>query len=157
MESQNNTGSFTISSYEYFTITNASIQLVTDSDQGSLHSNRDYEVGLVYMDEYARASTVLVSRDNTKFIPPSNSILRNKLQVTLESNPPYWAKRWKYVVKASAENYETVYTNTFVQATDGTIWCKLQGDNAEKVKAGDMLIVKRDAEGPLLNLSLIHI
>lgn len=151
MESQNNTGSFTISSYEYFTITNASIQLVTDSDQGSLHSNRDYEVGLVYMDEYARASTVLVSRDNTKFIPPSNSILRNKLQVTLESNPPYWAKRWKYVVKASAENYETVYTNTFVQATDGTIWCKLQGDNAEKVKAGDMLIVKRDAEGPLLN------
>jgi len=151
MESQNNTGTYTISSYEYFTITNAEITFIADADQGSLHSNRDYEVGLVYMDEYARASTVLVSQNNTKFIPPANSILKNRLQVTLESNPPYWAKRWKYVVKPSSENYETVYTNTFIQATDGTIWCKLQGDNADKIKTGDLLIVKRDADGPLLN------
>lgn len=157
MESQNNTGSFTISSYEYFTITNASVIFVSDADQGSLHSNRDYEVGLVYMDEYARASTVLVSQNNTKFIPPANSILKNKLQVTLESNPPYWAKRWKYVVKASAENYETIYTNTFVQATDGTVWCKLQGDNADKVKSGDLLIVKRDADGPLLDVVKVEV
>ena len=31
----------------------------------SLHSNRDYEVGLVYMDDYGRASTALVSSQNT--------------------------------------------------------------------------------------------
>ena len=147
MESQVDDGTFTVSSYEYFTVTNASMSLFTDADQGSLHSNRDYEVGLVYMDEYARASTVLVSQNNTKFVPPVNSILRNRLQVTLESNPPYWAKRWKYVVKPSATNYETVYTNFFVQSPDGTFWCKLEGDNADKIKSGQTLLCKRDAEG----------
>ena len=138
-----------ISSYEYFTISDATIQFTTDSDQGSLHSNRDYEVGLVYMDEYARASTVLVSRDNTRFIPPQFSTLKNKLQVSLESFAPYWAKRWKYVVKPSGGGYNTVYTNFFIQAIDGTIWCKLEGDNQEKVKTGDLLIVKVDADGPV--------
>ena len=149
MESQYDDGTYTVSDYEYFTITDVNVVLYTDADQGSLHSNRDYEVGLVYMDEYARASTVLVSPNNTKFVPPSNSILRNRLQVLLESIPPYWATRWKYVVKPSTDNYETIYTNFFVQAPDGTYWCKLEGDNAEKVKTGDLLLVKRDALGPV--------
>jgi len=151
MESQYDDGTYTVSDYEYFTIADVNISFYTEADQGSLHSNRDYEVGLVYMDEYARASTVIVSPNNTKFVPPANSILRNRMQVTLESTPPYWAKRWKYVVKPSADNYDTIYTNFFVQSTDGTYWCQLQGDNADKVKTGDLLLVKRDALGPMID------
>ena len=39
--------------------------VMSDASKSSLHSNRDYEVGIVYMDEYGRASTVLTSVDNT--------------------------------------------------------------------------------------------
>tara|TARA_R110000744_G_scaffold14874_5_gene41990 strand:- start:7486 stop:12600 length:5115 start_codon:yes stop_codon:yes gene_type:complete len=147
MESQYTASGVTVSNYEYFTITDADITFIADVEQGSLHSNRDYEVALVYMDEYARASTALVSRYNTVFMPPNSSVLKNKIQATLNSVPPYWAKRWKYVVKPSNAGYETIYTLFFVTATDGTVWCKLEGDNADKVKKGDLLICKVDALG----------
>ena len=140
---------YTIHSFEYFTVTDANASFTNVLEQGSLHSNRDYEVGLVYMDEYARASTVLVSQFNTQFIPPSGSDLINKIQVELFSKPPSWAKRWKYVVKPSATNYETIYTNYFVRDTDGSIWFLLRGDNSEKVAVGNQLIVKIDADGAL--------
>tara|TARA_R100000781_G_scaffold24008_4_gene17763 strand:- start:5410 stop:10500 length:5091 start_codon:yes stop_codon:yes gene_type:complete len=144
----NNVGTgYTIHSFEYFTITSTDIDIINVTEQGSLHSNRDYEVGLVYMDEYARASTVLVAQFNTIFIPPSGSDLINKIKVELFSRPPSWAKRWKYVVKPSATNYETIYTNFFVKALDGSIWFLLRGDNTEKVKVGQQLIVKIDADG----------
>jgi hypothetical protein len=144
----NNVGTgFTIHSFEYFTIIDANADFTNVINQGSLHSNRDYEVGLVYMDEYARASTVLVSQFNTEFIPPADSDLLNSIQVELFSSPPSWAKRWKYVMKPSATNYETIYSNYFVKALDGSVWLLLRGDNSEKVKNGDVLIVKVDADG----------
>lgn len=145
----NSATNYTISSFEYFTVTNAEANLTNVLEQGSLHSNRDYEVGLVYMDEYARASTVLVAQFNTLFIPPSGSDLINKIKVELFSQPPSWAKRWKYVVKPSATNYETIYANYFVKALDGSIWLLLRGDNTEKVTVGQQLIVKVDGDGAL--------
>ena len=46
----------------------------------SLHSDRDYEVGIVYMDDYNRATTALVSENNSIHVPCSNSITQNILQ-----------------------------------------------------------------------------
>ena len=37
------------------------------ADTGSLHSDRDYEVGVVYMDDFGRASTVLTSQNSTVY------------------------------------------------------------------------------------------
>ena len=55
--------------YEYFQLKRAQVSFTQEADRSSLHSNRDYEVGIVYLDEYARASSVLVSEYNTAYIP----------------------------------------------------------------------------------------
>jgi len=139
------------------------------SDTGSLHSNRDYEVGVVYMDDNGRASTVLTSQDCTVFFDAGQSVNKNKIKVTLENLPPFWAKKYKFVVKPSQGTYETIFSNLFY-SQDGTasgatglpiadandpsqVWFRLDGQNQNVLKVGDELIVKQDSQGAVLGLA----
>ena len=51
----------------------------------SLHSNRAYEVGIVYMDEYGRSSTALVAPNNKVELECGDSIFQNQIRVTIPS------------------------------------------------------------------------
>lgn len=119
----------------------------------SLHSNRGYEIGIVYMDEYNRSSTTLVSKNNNINIPCGLSAFKNSIQVTIPTTQiaPYWAKRYKFVIKPDLENYETIYSNyCFINKDILTeTYFLLEGENARKVQVGDRYIVKRDNGGPL--------
>ena len=140
--------------FEYFRFESGTITFSASSDVGSLHSNRDYETGIVYMDDYGRASTVLVSEYNTIFVPAENSDKKNSIQARISNLPPSWATRYKFVVKPSKGNYETVYSNFFyVRPSNNVVYFKLEGDNQNKCKKGDTLIVKRDVNGPRQSLT----
>ena len=125
----------------------------------SLHSNRDYQVGIVYMDDFGRASTVLTSDTNTLFIDPDKSVQKNRAVVTLNNLPPFWATKYKFVVKPSSGTYETVYTNLiYIDSNDQTLlYCQLQGDNINKVKTGDNLIVKVDVNGAVITETKVKV
>lgn len=139
--------------YEYFRFVSVEVAFSSDSDTSSLHSNRDYETGIVYMDDYGRASTVLVSEYNTIYIEPADSVTKNNIQVQINSTAPYWATKYKFVVKPSLANYETIFSNFFyIRPSDNMIFFKLEGDNAGKVEKGQTLIVKRDVTGALTRL-----
>ena len=66
----------TIFVYDYYEIETASASFQENGNPKSLHSNRGYEIGIVYMDEYNRMSTALVSPNNTVHIPVSYTHLR---------------------------------------------------------------------------------
>ena len=150
MQFQDITNGVTTNLWEYFRVELATGNFTSTFDTGSLHSNRDYETGLVYMDDFARASTVLVSEYNTVYVPASASISKNEIQVTISSFPPSWATRYKFVVKPSKAGYETIYSNFFyVRPSNNNIYFKLEGDNQNKVTKGQTLFVKRDVSGPI--------
>lgn len=153
MKYTNTTGGVTSDIYEYFRFARFAIEFSSDVNRSSLHSNRDFETGIVYMDEYARASTVLVSEYNTIFIPPASSVNKNSIQATINNYAPTWATKYKFVVKPSKAGYETIYSNFFyTNPFDNVTHFKLEGDNTNKVKTGDRLIVKRDTGGALTSL-----
>ena len=138
--------------YEFFEFVNASYFYVSKQDTSSLHSNRDYETGIVYMDDFARASTVLVSLYNTVFMPPATSVDKNQIIASIPTidQAPYWANSYKFVVKPSATNYETIFVNFFyIDPLTNVTYFKLEGDNQNKVETGQTLIVKKDSQGPL--------
>jgi hypothetical protein len=140
--------------YEYYNFTFASAIFQEVSNPSSLHSNRGYEVGIIYMDEFNRSTTALVSPFNTEFVPCGFSASKNSIQVTIpfEQHPPAWAKRYKFVIKPDAENYETIYSNIFFTDPDSNdVYFLLEGDNMQKVEDGDRLIVKADTSGPTKN------
>ncbi len=153
MNYTNTTGGVTSNMYEYFRFIRFNVQYSSNINKNSLHSNRDFETGIVYMDEYARASTVLVSEYNTIYIPPASSVNKNRIQVTVNNYAPTWATKYKFVVKPSKAGYETIYTNFFyTNPFDNVTHFKLEGDNTNKVKTGDRIIVKRDTGGALTSL-----
>jgi len=125
----------------------------------SLHSNRDYETGIVYLDEYGRATTPLVCTSNTIYIPAENSITTNKISVSIDNKPPHWAKRYKFVVKPSRATYETIYCRRFYPDPNDTsiVWFALEGEDRQIVKEGDQLIVKADDTGALDKVTLTSV
>ncbi len=152
MRRVNNTTTPTQSAYEYFKWSSAEVTYQSISNTKSLHSNRDYEIGMVYMDEFNRASTALVSPLNTEHVPCGFAELKNSIRVSIppQQKPPYWATKYKFAIKPNASTYETVYTNIFFTdpATNDTYFL-LEGENSRKVEVGDRLIVKSDTSGAL--------
>lgn len=127
--------------------TNPSRVLISNhANSSSLKSNRSIEAGVLYLDPESRQSPVLVSKENTVFIPIDRSTYKNQIQVELKNNPPEWADRYRFVVKQNRWGHETIYISTFY--FDGAyVWCLLDGANKDKVKEGDTLIVKSDVSG----------
>jgi hypothetical protein len=147
----NNLDTPTQTVYEYYEVQFASATFQEIANTQSLHSNRDYEIGIVYMDEFNRASTALVSPNNTEHIPCGLSPFKNSIQVTIPASqrPPEWATRYKFVIKPDQENYETIYCNIFFQdPLTNNAYFLLEGENARKVEVGDRLVVKADSSGP---------
>lgn len=132
---------------------------------GSLHSHRDYEVGVVYMDENARASTVLTNETNTVYFPASTSTQKNQAVVRLQNLPPYWASKYKFVMKPSQGAYQTIWCVMSFQQSgcpipdecgsepfsvdNSSYWFRLEGQSQNIVQVGDVLTVKVDTNGPV--------
>jgi len=141
---------------EFYLVVNSNLQTVDQNAFTSLHSNRDYEVGLIYMDEQGRKTTVLNSMNNTVHIPADNSDLTNKLSVTINNNPPTWAKYYKFAIKQVKKDYDIVYGNKVY--TDGIYrWIKLEGQSKNKVKEGDLLTIKSDYSGALSEVRKVEV
>jgi hypothetical protein len=152
---QYDNGAGSTDAYEYFEVVSASVTSTLIGDKRSLHSNRDYDLAVIYMDDNLRASTALTSKQNTVFIKPENSITANSIRVTIPATmkPPSWATRYKWALKPSKSLYETIYGRIFYRdPLDGSIWMRLEGENQNKVEVGDKLIVKADSTGPVTEL-----
>ena len=117
----------------------------------TVKSNRDLEIGMVYLDTPSRSTTILNSKTNTIFVPNANSITENSIDVILKHKPPVWAKYFRFFVKQTKKNYDQILPSLFYE--DGVYrWVKLEGADKDKVKEGDYLIVKSDSQGLKTNL-----
>ena len=133
---------------EFYLFTSLDLVVVNQDAFTSLHSNRDYEVAMIYLDGKGRKTTALTSPNNSFFIPAENSITSNKASVTINHNPPSWARYYKFAIKQVKKDYEIVYGNKVFK--DGIYrWIELVGENKNKVKEGDVLILKSDYSGVL--------
>lgn len=142
----------TLFAYEYFTVESAEGSISTSAYPRSLHSNRNYEIGIIYMDEYSRASTALVSPTNTTYIPCDASSTENSIKVYIppSQRAPSWATKYKFAIRVDRDNYQTVYANYFINDDEDDAvysYILLEGENARKVDTGDRLIVKSDSNG----------
>lgn len=139
--------------FEYYKIVFAEATFQEIATPRSLHSNRGYQVAMVYMDEFGRSSTALVSPYNrdTQHVPCGFADKKNSIQVTIPTTQiaPSWATRYKFVIKPDSENYETVYCSLFfLDPNTNEAYFLLEGENSRKVEQGDRLIVKADTDGP---------
>ena len=135
--------------YEYFSYSIVDAYIEEPGSKRSLHSNRDYQAGIVYLDEYGRSSTVLSSQENTVFCPPSASDKKNNIRININNPAPSWATNYKIFLKQSRSTYDTLFSDIYYTDNDGFTWFRISGENASKVSISSDLIVKKDSIGPM--------
>ena len=139
--------------YDYFYSNDTVVTYQKIGVATSLKSRRSYEICMIYRDLQGRKTTALVSNNNTLFIPNENMITQNQIKVTvpITQKPPAWATTYKFGIKENKGYYQQIMASVFF-VDDEYRWIKLDGENKNKVKENDTLIVKKDSGGPLLEV-----
>lgn len=131
---------------DFYLNKNVSFGLYSEDAFTSMHSNRDYTCDIIYLDNEGRKTTVISGGDTSVYIPALESENVNKLRVETLSTPPSWAKYYKFVIKETKRGYQTIYGNVVYEDSIYR-WIKLTGENKNKVKEGDILLLKSDYSG----------
>ncbi|WNH10038.1 hypothetical protein [Thalassobellus suaedae] len=118
--------------------------ITNDTPTKSIKSNRDYEGGIVYLDEYGRMTTPLTSEGNTVHIPNNDSINQNKIKIKIAHEPPCFAKYYRFFIKQNKTDYDTLLPSLFYEDEEYR-WIKLEKSDIDKIKEGDYLVVKADS------------
>ncbi len=112
----------------------------------SFKSDRDYEIGIVYLDDYGRMTTVQTSPTNTVFVGPENSDKKNELFVNIYNEAPCFATKYRLVLKQTKGDYYNVFPTFFVD--DGEYkYFKINQSDVDKVKINGYITFKTDANG----------
>lgn len=126
----------------------ATTTAITTPPVSSVKSNKDYEAGIIYLDDYGRSTTVVTSSQSSTNIPLSSQKLQNKLQVTINHLPPAFAKKYRIYIKQSKGNYESISPAIFYEEQEtGYVYVQLNGNDKNKIKEGEFLVVKADSRG----------
>lgn len=126
------------------------------SPEPTVKSIRDYEVVIVYKDEWFRETTALSSKKNTIFVGNELSIKKNTIDVLLKNKPPYWAKYYQFFIRQNGKGYEQILPITFYE--DGVFrWIKIESSDVDKIKEGDILYVKSDTRDILTDIVKVKV
>ena len=112
----------------------------------TVKSIRDYEVVMVYKDEFFRTTTALRSKTNTIFVKNELNTKQNKIQVELKNKPPNWAKYFQFFIRQNGKDYEQFIPIIFYEEDDYR-WIKVEDSDIDKVKKGDYFYIKSDTRG----------
>ena len=116
-------------------------QFITNQPKKTFRSDRDYEIGIIYTDEYGRMTTALTSKTNTLYIPPNNSDTANSIVVQLNNEPPYWATNYRFAIKQAQGDYYNIFPMTFV-VDDVFRYFLINESDRDKITVGGYIIFK---------------
>ena len=132
------------------------------SDQGlrSIKSQRNYQLGVVFGDEYGRETPVFSSTESAIKIPwggqgDLQASKSNQLKAFITSNYPSWADYYKFYIKhTSSEYYNLVMDRAYtpVEYAEGRdnfdhLWISFASSDRNKVSEEDYLILKKNLDG----------
>lgn len=133
-----------------YTVGYNSYDVSTSSPQGTMRSNRDYQIAIGYRDEYGRLTTPLSSENSSVRIEPADADKQNKLEVTIANLAPEFATHYSFFLKEFYEDYDVI-SPTIVYEKNNIAYIKLEGDNRNAFSEGDTVIIKADKSGILEN------
>ena len=110
----------------------------------TFRSDRDYEIGLVYLDEYSRMTTVLTSPNNTINITPDLSDEANDIRVEINNEAPAFAKKYRIFIKQPKGNYYNIFVLWYAK-DDIYTWFQIDQSEVDKVPIGSYVILKTEA------------
>jgi len=131
--------------YDIYNEAEFDIKLKTrNNTKSSIKSDRTYQIGVSYIDEYNRHSPILSSQSGSIKIEKNKSALQNSFNVSLTSEPPAWAKYFKYYVKdISKEYYNLAADKIYTDKDNGFSYISFPSAERNKITEETYLLLKK--------------
>jgi len=112
--------------------------------QASVKSERTYQIGVSFLDEYSRESPVFTNKEGAIEVALEDADKINKISaITAMTSVPSWAEYYKYYIKDSSAEYYNIILDRFYDAEDGNIWLSFPSAERNKVSEGEFLTLKK--------------
>lgn len=122
--------------------------------QKSVKSDRTYQIGISFLDEFGRESPVFTNKEAAIEVELEHANKKNKVSASaIMISVPSWAEYYKYYIKDPSANYSNLVLDRFYDAEDGNIWLSFPSAERNKVVEGDFLMLKK-AHGANDNITI---
>jgi len=112
----------------------------------SIKSLREYQLGVVFIDEYGRETPVISNPSGTFEVDYSRAAENNRLRVGFQSDPPRNQKYYKFYIKQTSGEYYNLAMDRWYDAEDGNIWLSFPSSDRNKIDIDTFLVLKKAAE-----------
>jgi len=116
-----------------------------DYARPSVKSIRNYQIGVVFSDEYGRETPVLTSKDAMINLDQSVCNKRNRITARLWDGTqiPSWAKYFSFYIKETSSEYYSLAMDRWYNAADGNVWLSFPSSERNKLDEETFLILKK--------------
>tara|TARA_R110000737_G_scaffold139599_3_gene170435 strand:+ start:413 stop:4840 length:4428 start_codon:yes stop_codon:yes gene_type:complete len=119
------------------------VQPTTSNGNASVKSNRTYQLGVSFLDEYNRESPVFTDENSSLLIDATHCDTVNKIKVNVTSAAPSWASFYKYYIKEISSTHENLVLDRVYDDGDGSVWLSFPSSERNKVSVGEFLSLKK--------------
>ena len=109
----------------------------------SIKSQRTYQLGVSYIDQFGRQTPVFTSASATKALPKTFSRLRSKILAKVNNSAPHWAKYFKYFIKETSNEYYNLALDRWYDAEDGNVWLSFPSSDRNKISEESFIELKK--------------
>ena len=123
---------------------NIKVKSNPNKTQKTIKSNRNYQLGIVYSDEYNRQTPVFSNDSGAVIVPKKRAPLENQLAVSMANTPPAWATHFRYFIKdSSAEYYNLAADRFYEDSENGFTYISFPSAERNKVTQEHYLLLKK--------------
>jgi len=120
---------------------------VTTSTFKSIKSLREYQLGVVFLDEYGRETPVLSNTTTTTRVEKKEAAQANRFDVQFNSDDyPQALTHFKFFVKETSSEYYNMAMDRWYSAGDGNIWLAFPSSDRNKIDIDTFLILKKGSD-----------
>ena len=112
----------------------------------SIKSNRKYQIGVVYSDEYGRQTPVLTDKSGIIKVPPGQAKNLTKFNAKITTSAPSGMVNYKYFIKEISKTTHNLCIDSFYQDDQGYMYLSLPSSEINKVKEDDIILIKKGRE-----------
>jgi len=113
----------------------------------SIKSLREYQLGVVFLDEYGRETPVISNASGSKRIEKIDSDKINRFGVQFSSDDyPESLTHFKFFIKQTSSEYYNMAMDRWYSAGDGNVWIAFPSSDRNKVDIDTFLILKKGSD-----------
>ena len=123
------------------------------NSEKSIKSLREYQLGIVFADEYGRETPVISNSSGTRALEKEEGKKINQMQVGFNNvkfpNTSVPMKYFKFFVKETSNEYYNLAMDRWYDAEDGGVWLAFPSSDRNKVDIDTFLFLKKATDSDI--------